>query len=270
MTLSIVPEPAPEPMSTEVSSREALPLRKPYWDIPILESHEPLVAIPSEAFIYADPHPYAQLGAPYGDASPFFVRQAVCIALEQAQQLLQRLDSAWQLFIFDAYRPVVVQQFMVEYTFEQALQDRQLERDLLSSDQANALWQEVFQMWAPPSLDPATPPPHSTGAAVDITIFDTTAHQTIWMGSPIDELSERSHPDYFRTVAADETRTAAERAEAALAHTHRQQLKAAMADAGFERHPGEWWHFSLGDQMWAWLNKQKQPRLDWTARYGRV
>jgi D-alanyl-D-alanine dipeptidase len=25
-----------------------------------------------------------------------------------------------------------------------------------------------------------------------------------------------------------------------------------MDAAGFSRHANEWWHFSLGDQMWAW------------------
>ena len=25
-----------------------------------------------------------------------------------------------------------------------------------------------------------------------------------------------------------------------------------MGTAGFVQHPNEWWHFSHGDQMWAW------------------
>jgi D-alanyl-D-alanine dipeptidase len=37
-----------------------------------------------------------------------------------------------------------------------------------------------------------------------------------------------------------------------------------MAAAGFARHPNEWWHFSHGDQLWAWLRGEPQ------AHYGRL
>jgi len=45
---------------------------------------------------------------------------------------------------------------------------------------------------------------------------------------------------------------------------HRRCLLAeAMAVAGFSQHPHEWWHYSYGDQLWAW--RSRQP----TACYGR-
>lgn len=242
---------------------------KPYWDIPIIESHEPLVPMPRDTFIYADPHPYATLGAPYGEVSPFFVREGVLTALIQAQHALQVHQPRWTLFIFDAYRPVAVQKFMVERTFAELLQARGLEQPMLSPATAEALWEEVYQLWAPPNLDPKTPPPHSTGAAVDITLFDTQTQQTVWMGSPIDELSVRSQPHYFSILAQDPTAASADRDAAALAHQHRGLLHNVMAQAGFQRHPGEWWHFSIGDQLWAWLCQQASVEK-WTARYGRV
>ena len=36
------------------------------------------------------------------------------------------------------------------------------------------------------------------------------------------------------------------------------------------RHPKEWWHFSYGDQLWAWLYQQANPDDLAIARYGRV
>jgi D-alanyl-D-alanine dipeptidase len=36
-----------------------------------------------------------------------------------------------------------------------------------------------------------------------------------------------------------------------------------MLEAGFAQHPNEWWHFSHGDQLWAWRTGQTQ------AIYGR-
>ena len=43
-----------------------------------------------------------------------------------------------------------------------------------------------------------------------------------------------------------------------------------MLKAGYQRNPREWWHFSVGDQMWAWLNNQSNPVNPVTARYGRL
>jgi zinc D-Ala-D-Ala dipeptidase len=242
---------------------------KPYWGIPIIESQEPLVPMPADAFIYAEPHPYIALGAPYGDASPFFMREGVLSALLNAQQVLQAQQPHWKLFIFDAYRPVAVQKFMVELTFAELLTARNLEPYGLSPTETQALWTEVYRFWAPPNLDPKTPPPHSTGAAVDLTIFDTQTQEIVFMGSPIDEVSERSHPNYFDLLAQNADTSAPDRETAAIAHHNRQILYQVMAQAGFERHPGEWWHFSLGDQLWAWLGQQASSRPQ-TARYGRV
>jgi D-alanyl-D-alanine dipeptidase len=42
-----------------------------------------------------------------------------------------------------------------------------------------------------------------------------------------------------------------------------------MTQAGFERHPQEWWHFSLGDQLWAWQRQQQTGELV-MAHYGRA
>jgi D-alanyl-D-alanine dipeptidase len=42
-----------------------------------------------------------------------------------------------------------------------------------------------------------------------------------------------------------------------------------MTSAGFARHSGEWWHFSLGDQMWALHQRQQNIDPDAIARYGR-
>lgn len=244
--------------------------KKPYWDIVIHECHEPLIPLPPDRFFWADPHPYAALGAPYGNTSPFFVRAQVLAALLQAQRLVQRRQPSWRLFIFDAYRPVAVQKFMVEFTFAQLLQTRDLEPSHLSSPEREALWEEVYQLWAPPNLDPKMPPPHSTGAAVDLTLFDTQTQKTVWMGSPIDELSVRSQPDYFGKLTQDRGVSEGDRSAAALAHAHRELLYHAMRQAGFQRHPGEWWHFSLGDQLWAWISQQDNPEQVYTAFYGRV
>ena len=168
---------------------------KPYQKIAIVECHEPLVEIPAQ-FERVTPHPYAKLGAPYEDKSPFFVRKGILDRLLQADSYLQSLQPGWKIQIFDAYRPVAVQQFMVEYTLKELVNANGLDLEALSATQREEFQQQVYQFWAIPNLDLATPPPHSTGAAIDVTLIGANGN-VIDMGSEIDEISERSFPNHF-------------------------------------------------------------------------
>lgn len=234
---------------------------KPYQQIPIAECHEPLVPIPVEYFAFETPHPYQKLGAPYHNSkadSPYYLRQGVVDSLIAAQKHLQQDYPDWKILIFDAYRPVEVQQFMVDYTFAEIARERGCKFPL-SEDQKQEILEKVYQFWAVPSLDRAIPPPHSTGAALDVSLVNKN-QQPIDMGSAIDEISERSYPDYFSNSNESQQQEY---------HRHRQILKNAMLAAGFQQHPNEWWHFCLGDQMWAWLTNQQQKTSQVIARYGR-
>jgi D-alanyl-D-alanine dipeptidase len=145
---------------------------------------------------------------------------------------------------------------MVDYSFGEALRERGLTGKELSPQQREEVWTAVYEIWAVPSLDLKTPPPHSTGAAVDITLVNDIG-EVVDMGSPIDEMSDRSLPEYYHHSHPEY-------------HAHRQLLRDVMLKAGFQRNPREWWHFSFGDQMWAWLYNQSHPETLMTARYGRL
>ncbi|MEA5487519.1 MULTISPECIES: M15 family metallopeptidase [Pseudanabaena] len=220
---------------------------KPYQSIPIAECGEPLVAIASN-IITIDPHPYMSLGAPYGDRSPFWVRQGILERLQKSQAYLQTIRPHYQIAIFDAYRPIPVQQFMVDYSFAQLAESKGLEVNSLSEEQKNSLMGEVMKFWAIPSHDPKMPPPHSTGAAIDVTLFDAQGLE-VNLGSPIDEISDRSLPNYFATSS--------DKQEMEF-HCDRQLLNEVMNRSGLVRHPNEWWHFSYGDQLWAWISNEKR------------
>ena len=234
--------------------------KKPYHQIAIVDCQEPLVPIPPDLFAVESPHPYQKLGAPYGDKSPFFLRRGVVNSLITAQNYLQQYYPGWHLKIFDAYRPIEVQQFMVDYTFSEVVRTEGLNSERLTARQRQIILEKVYRFWAVPSSDPKSPPPHSTGSAVDLTLADET-DQTVDMGSEIDEISERSHPDFFANSTDPVKQQYNER---------RQLLLMVMTKAGFERHPYEWWHFSLGDQMWVWLQNQQNHDARAVARYGTV
>ncbi|KGF72666.1 D-alanyl-D-alanine dipeptidase [Neosynechococcus sphagnicola sy1] len=231
---------------------------KPYQKVPIEECGEPMIAILPDLFAVVSPHPYQVLGAPYGEQSPYFLRQRVVTQLLAAQEALQQDYPGWRLQIFDAYRPVAVQQFMVDQTLADLARSQGLTVAALTPDQQQTLREQVYTFWAPPSLDPTMPPPHSTGAALDLTLVDGTG-QVVDMGSPIDECSPRSYPDYFQI---------SDRPLERQYHHHRQLLARVMIAAGFQRHPQEWWHFSWGDQLWAWLSQQSGTPVT-SAHYGR-
>lgn len=228
---------------------------KPYQQISIAECDELLVPIPLDQFAIEQPHSYVKLGAPYGDKSPYYLRQSVLEALLQAQDALRQTRPAWTIQIFDAYRPLAVQQYMVDHTFAETVKKQGMHPERLTAAQRQQALTQVYQFWAVPNSDPKAPPPHSTGAAVDVTLVDGEG-RSIDMGSAIDEMSPRSAPNYFADCPMP-------------FHLNRQILKQAMTAAGFRQHPGEWWHFSKGDQLWAWLINQEEPDAKQIACYGR-
>lgn len=243
----------------------ATPL-KPYLAVPIQDCGESLAPINIEGVKILKPHPYEKLGADYQGRSPYVLRTGVLKRLDQARLTLADIEPSWEILVFDAYRPIAVQQFMVDHTFAEIVARNGLQSQLLTPEQRENIYQQVYQIWAIPSDDPLTPPPHSTGAALDITLLDQSG-QSMDMGGEIDELSPRSQPNYYQTAQAAND---AQRQEFELYQRRRELLNIIMESAGFLRHPGEWWHFSQGDQLWAWQYNQQHPGHQNIAYYGRV
>jgi D-alanyl-D-alanine dipeptidase len=191
------------------------------------------------------------------------LRRRVLDALLDAAGSLSTRRPGWRLKLFDVCRPVPVQAFVVWREFRQQAEMRGLSlaaydnpADLARRDPElySQLAATVFTFWGIPSDDPRTPPPHSTGAAIDLTLQDESGRE-LDMGCPIDETTERAYPDFYAGATAADLRAC---------HERRQLLNEVMASAGFTRHANEWWHFSLGDQMAALANGE--PR----AIYGRA
>jgi D-alanyl-D-alanine dipeptidase len=223
-------------------------------------STEQLVEIPLAEFARIDPHPYAELGAPYDGHSPFHLRQSVLPRLQLAQNVLRAQRPGWSIRVFDAWRPLAVQRYMVEHEYARLKQLRGLSGRELDAQTEAQLWQEVFGLWARPDEDMAAPPPHTTGAAIDITLLDEHGTE-LDMGSAIDDFGGAALPGYF----ADSADVGEQKA-----HANRQLLASVMAMSGFARHPYEWWHFSFGDQMWALMCWLDEPMVYQTPLYGRL
>ncbi len=218
---------------------------RPWSPIPIHDNGERLQSLPAE-LLRIEPHPYQLLGAPYGSLGcPFRLRRGVVARLLQAEELLHQQRSGWRLAIFDAWRPVEVQRFMVRHAFSEECRLRGLDPEA-EGPAHDAVHKSVGRFWAPPSDDPATPPPHSTGAAVDLTLADADG-RLLAMGGAIDAIGTISEPEHHAEAARRDPG-----GEAARWHGRRMLLRQVMVAAGFSQHPNEWWHFSHGDQLWAW------------------
>ena len=224
---------------------------RPWNNIKINECNEPLVAIPKSIFRLT-PHPYMSLGAPYlTGLDPWVLRQSVLKRLKQAQQNLFDITSDLQLALFDAWRPISVQKFMFNYTIEETCRSRGINIDDISNkEDITDVIEEVGRFWAKPSCNPLTPPPHSTGAAIDLTLADMTGHP-LDLGGEIDFIGPESNPDFYKT---DSFGMADSRHH--FFQNRRSILFSVMEQAGFVQHPNEWWHFSYGDQLWAWKSNK--------------
>ncbi|MBR2804501.1 MAG: peptidase M15, partial [Eggerthellaceae bacterium] len=67
-----------------------------------------------------------------------------------------------------------------------------------------------------------------------LTLLDMTTGKEVDMGSPFDQFSEKSHPDY-RGITDEQ-------------YVNRMFLRDAMLRNGFEPIFCEWWHFTLKDE----------------------
>lgn len=129
-----------------------------------------------------------------------YIRKLVGEALSQVQSNLLKTYN-YRIKIFDAYRPLSVQKKMWE---------------ILPDDRYVA--------------NPASGSRHNRGAAVDITIIDSSGTE-LDMGTEYDNFTERAHyayPDLPKKVKAN-----------------RALLRDTMVNYGFNPITTEWWHFDF-------------------------
>jgi D-alanyl-D-alanine dipeptidase len=150
-------------------------------------------------------------------------------------------EAGLELFLFDAWRPRAVQAYFHDVWMPAELQRR--DPTLTGA----ALTEEVERYWAAPSDSAASPAPHATAAAVDLTLRWKDG-EALWMGSLFDDVTALANRDRFENLAAGNFSFSDQEAQA-----NRRLLHWLMAEQGFAGHPDEWWHFSWGDQMWAAL-----------------
>lgn len=131
-----------------------------------------------------------------------YLRKAAADSLRKVNQFLKK-EYKLRLKIFDGYRPLSVQKFMWS---------------IFPDDRYVA--------------NPKTGSRHNRGAAVDLTLIDTTGRE-LDMGTAYDDFTEKAHSNYKDLP------------EKILAN--RKILSDAMQKFGFIPLESEWWHFDFKD-----------------------
>lgn len=161
--------------------------------------------------------------------NPFLVRKSVYLKLLHAQKTL---PQGLKFQIKECYRPLWVQQkFYKDY-----IRFLKTKFSEYTNDQIEA---EASKYLAPISIAP-----HSTGGAVDLILVDQSGH-AIEMGTEFNASPVKTeNKTYTDSIDISD--------EAKL---NRRFLNQAMQSVGFVNYPTEWWHWSYGDQYWAYMTK---------------
>ncbi len=190
--------------------------------IPIRENGEPLVDLLTH-------HP----GLRWAPASPRFVYPRTALVRQRVAEMLAeaqwQLPSGVHLQIVGGWRSREVQRRMYETTY------REFKEQHPDWTEAH-LRRRTNQFSAPP--DHPSPPPHLTGGAVDLRLADE-ANEPLDMWSPY-EIRDR------RAARFDAPGLSA------AARANRALLADVLAPSGLTNYIAEWWHWSYGDQGWAY------------------
>lgn len=165
------------------------------------------------------------------------IRETVARLLCKASETL---PEGWKFVIFDAWRPLELQQQI----FNKHKASLNSKRPELSK---NALNQEAQKYVSLPSANPGYPSPHVSGGAVDLTLRDESG-KNLEMGTEFDSFYEESHTRYLESKLESNSE---------LTHQehvwleNRRILFHTLTKVGFTNFPEEWWHFDYGNQFWA-------------------
>jgi D-alanyl-D-alanine dipeptidase len=166
---------------------------------------------------------------PFGQPRLFYLRGAVVEMLKKTAKLL---PAEHTFLIWSAYRTLDYQRTI----YQKFMEDLQKQHPNWPK---NILRRQTNRFVHPPDIK--TPPGHTTGGAVDLTIVGPDGKE-LDMSSPFGPERKDARP-----VAATFSEGLSPEAR-----KNRQLLISVMGETLFTNYAGEWWHWSYGDSCWAW------------------
>lgn len=193
-----------------------------------------------------------------------YVRQGIAERLAEINRTLQAsaevaelLGGRVELYVDEGFRSANLQQQLYEQLIPALIRKQNPD---WSDEQVFAQRDKVI---AEPAQTAGSPSPHLTGSAVDLKLrymqpnLGFVPKVTVPMGHRKEVVHEAGWPD-----GLEHTQALTE--EQANAQLNRRVFYWVMRgallgdDSGFVVNPGEWWHWSFGDQLWAQLTNAPQ------------
>lgn len=168
-----------------------------------------------------------------------------CYARESVVELLSKaehkLPTGCRFKIYDAYRPIAVQQYLWD------MYRKQIEnKEPYLSDEELDFKTSFFV--SKPSYDINLPSLHNTGGAVDLTIVYDDKY-ALNMGTLFDDFTERAWSNHFEDDYNGHE-------VCKEARDNRRLLYDTMTSVGFTNLPSEWWHFDYGTKFWSYFKNK--------------
>jgi len=154
------------------------------------------------------------------------------------------LPDGYHLKIYDAYRPIKVQQYLWD-----KYRNKILENPINADKTSEEIDELTSHFVSKPSYDINCPSVHNTGGAVDLTIVDDNDNE-LDMGTEFDDFTDKAWTDYYEHNNIDEN-----------IRNNRRLLYTVMKNTGFTNLPSEWWHYDYGTKFWAHYNRQPMKYL---------
>ena len=243
-----------EAISNKYSDKKIIIQKNLNWDkikdLKIDENDEKLVStslIPEKIIV----RPYYYIQKIKGSMPECYVRSKV---LDKLIEAANKLPKGYKLVIFDAWRPIKVQEELYKMIIEKL-------KKIYPTKDIEDIKKEASNYVAIPSEDEKHPSPHTTGGSVDLSIADKNG-KLLNMGTTFDTANEKSHTDYFDNKFSGKNKNNENKKEIVL---NRRLLYNIMISVGFTNYPKEWWHYDYGNQNWAYFNNK-----DVTAFYGKT
>ncbi len=205
--------------------------------IRIQENHEKLVSLSEAARqhrIVLAPQ-YFRRGIA-GAIPESYVREHVAKMLVEASQAL---PAGLSLVIWDAWRPLAVQQSLFD-DFKKIVAQENPHLDEAGLVEKTSIYVAI------PSDHPDRPSNHYTGGAVDLSIIKNDGSY-LDMGTDFDDFSPKASTAFYEELMQHGSLLPGEEV---ILH-NRRLLYSVMLGAGFVNYPEEWWHFDYGDRIWA-------------------
>ena len=204
-------------------------------DYEICNTDEELVSLSKNGFLCESQYYLQHIP---GSLEDCLARKSVVELLKEAES---RLPKGLRFKIYDAYRPIQVQQYLWDMYRNKI---KELEPNLSEKE----LDMKTSFFVSKPSYDIKKPSLHNTGGAIDLTIVFNDKYE-LNMGTLFDDFTERAWTNHFedKYPGCEKNREVRD---------NRRLLYEVMTKTGFTNLPSEWWHYDYGTKFWSYFKNK--------------